>query len=525
MQSRLAFTTTLALVGRRWVHLLLASLLIAGGFTLTARPVAAQAEYTCVNKTTANGLGNNIVYGVYASGSTVYAATQSGLGISTDGGVSFTNKTSAIGLGNSLVYGVYASGSTVYAATLGGLSISTDGGASFINKTTANGLGNNIANGVYASGSTVYAATYGGGVSISTDGGASFTNKTTTNGLGNNTVDGVYAVGSTVYAATDGGVSISTDGGASFTNKTTATGLGNNFVLGVYASGSTVYAATYGGGVSISTDGGASFTTYTTANGLGNNWVRVVYASGSTVYAATYGGGVAICTQSGPNVSVPTRTQGIAADNTIHVPVQFASKGKSIAATGFALNYDTTCLRFDPTDANKDGIPDAITGLDKLPANFVASVNYTDTTKLSGVALYQPTSPVTAQLSDGTLFTATFTVQASCIPSDIATKDVTVGFAASPKPSFGDSAAQDVTGSATNGTLTLYHNNPPTAITLDNNRVGENSAVGTPVGLFSSTDLDAGDTFTYTLVSGTGSDDNASFSISGRTLNTRASFD
>jgi len=119
----------------------------------------------------------------------------------------YTNVVATVssGLGDNIVYGVYASGSTIYAATFGGLSISTDGGASFTNKTTTNGLGNNTVKGVYASGSMVYAAT-SGGLSISTDGGASFTNKTTTNGLGSNTVKGVYASGSMVYAATSVGV-------------------------------------------------------------------------------------------------------------------------------------------------------------------------------------------------------------------------------------------------------------------------------------------------------------------------------
>ena len=44
---------------------------------------AAHAQ-VFTNFTTANGLGNNVVYGVYASGSTVYAATQGGLSISLD---------------------------------------------------------------------------------------------------------------------------------------------------------------------------------------------------------------------------------------------------------------------------------------------------------------------------------------------------------------------------------------------------------------------------------------------------------
>ena len=53
----------------------------------------------------------------------MYAATGGGLGISTDGGATFTTYTSANGLGSNTVYGAYANGGTVYAATLGGLGI------------------------------------------------------------------------------------------------------------------------------------------------------------------------------------------------------------------------------------------------------------------------------------------------------------------------------------------------------------------------------------------------------------------
>jgi hypothetical protein len=86
---------------------------------------AAAGIVTFTNYTTTNGLGNNNVRGVYAIGSTVYAATQGGLSISTNGGANFTNYTTTNGLGNNIVNGVYASGSTVYAATNGGLSIAT----------------------------------------------------------------------------------------------------------------------------------------------------------------------------------------------------------------------------------------------------------------------------------------------------------------------------------------------------------------------------------------------------------------
>ncbi|WP_409685179.1 Ig-like domain-containing protein, partial [Algoriphagus aquaeductus] len=68
-------------------------------------------------------------------------------------------------------------------------------------------------------------------------------------------------------------------------------------------------------------------------------------------------------------------------------------------------------------------------------------------------------------------------------------------------------------------------NDAPTDILLDNSNVSENEPVGTRVGIFSATDPDTGDTFTFTLAPGTGADDNASFSISGNELRTSQVFD
>ncbi|WP_372896787.1 cadherin domain-containing protein, partial [Stieleria sp.] len=68
-------------------------------------------------------------------------------------------------------------------------------------------------------------------------------------------------------------------------------------------------------------------------------------------------------------------------------------------------------------------------------------------------------------------------------------------------------------------------NETPTALTLSNSTVGADAAVGTTVGTLSTTDVDSGETFTYSLVSGTGDDDNASFSISGDELQTAATLD
>ena len=71
----------------------------------------------------------------------------------------------------------------------------------------------------------------------------------------------------------------------------------------------------------------------------------------------------------------------------------------------------------------------------------------------------------------------------------------------------------------------LNTNEIPTNILLSSTNVIENLAVGTTVGSLSTQDPDFANTFTYTLVAGTGSGDNGSFSISGSNLLATASFD
>ena len=68
-------------------------------------------------------------------------------------------------------------------------------------------------------------------------------------------------------------------------------------------------------------------------------------------------------------------------------------------------------------------------------------------------------------------------------------------------------------------------NAAPTNLTLSNQNLAENQPAGTPVGTFGTTDPNAGDTFTYSLVAGAGDGGNAAFAINGQTLVTTASFD
>jgi VCBS repeat-containing protein len=68
-------------------------------------------------------------------------------------------------------------------------------------------------------------------------------------------------------------------------------------------------------------------------------------------------------------------------------------------------------------------------------------------------------------------------------------------------------------------------NEDPTDISIDSTSIAENAGANTIVGTLSTTDVDAGDSWTYTLVAGTGDTDNAAFNINSAELRATASFD
>jgi hypothetical protein len=64
----------------------------------------------------------------------------------------------------------------------------------------------------------------------------------------------------------------------------------------------------------------------------------------------------------------------------------------------------------------------------------------------------------------------------------------------------------------------------PTGILLSNSQIAENQPFGTVVGLFSTIDQDAGETFSYALIPGAGGQNNSLFAISGNQLRTNGRF-
>jgi len=107
------------------------------------------------------------------------------------------------------------------------------------------------------------------------------------------------------------------------------------------------------------------------------------------------------------------------------------------------------------------------------------------------------------------------------------TFDITPSVAGNVAMQVAAGAANDNAGNGNNASniITRLYNRNPTDITLSPAIIRENNALGDVVGTLSSADADGADTHVYTLVSGTGDTDNASFSVEGSLLKANLVFD
>jgi hypothetical protein len=87
---------------------------------------------------------------------------------------------------------------------------------------------------------------------------------------------------------------------------------------------------------------------------------------------------------------------------TVTTPIQLTTDGHTVAAAAFALKFDATHLRFDPTDKDGDSIPDAIHLA--TPVRFTANVHYNAVTSQIEIALYGASLPLPS-LTDAVIAT------------------------------------------------------------------------------------------------------------------------
>jgi uncharacterized delta-60 repeat protein len=140
------------------------------------------------------------------------------------------------------------------------------------------------------------------------------------------------------------------------------------------------------------------------------------------------------------------------------------------------------------------------------------------------VTAISPTSGSTAGGTSVTLTGTNFTGATGVTIGGAAATGVSVVSATSitcttPAGTAGTASVVVTTAGGSNAANTLFtYNSAPTDIALSSSTIAENNAANATVGTLNTTDADVGDTFTYTLVSGTGSTDNGSFTIAGSSL-------
>lgn len=152
----------------------------------------------------------------------------------------------------------------------------------------------------------------------------------------------------------------------------------------------------------------------------------------------------------GPTVSIPF---GLPARSgvPVSVPILFLDNGQDISTTALSVDFDETCLAFDPTDANGDGIPDAVTFL--TPPGFFTVASYDPSDTDGELDLVAGDVPPEVVLPDGPILTLELTP--TCEASPGTTLSAPVRFSAAPRPSFGDLEGRSVPGTYLHGAVTL----------------------------------------------------------------------
>ena len=231
-----------------------------------------------------------------------------------------------------------------------------------------------------------------------------------------------------------------------------------------------------------------------------------------------------------------TYTVDFAPGQTVNLNLPAASLGGS-AVVWVYLDTDNSVVEFDETNnvlgpyyldseiavedalSNNliDGqiVPDFGTiGVDSSSAARTYTIKNVGTFDLTGLAVtvdgtnsgdFTVTQPALTTLAPNT--STTFTV--SFAPTAIGARSAVVKIASSDY----DENPFDL---RVSGTANL--NRAPTAISLSSSSLVEGNAANATVGNLQTTDLDDGDTFTYTLVAGAGDTDNGSFTIVGGAL-------
>lgn len=144
-------------------------------------------------------------------------------------------------------------------------------------------------------------------------------------------------------------------------------------------------------------------------------------------------------------VSIPA-AQPAPAKSTVTLPVNLTTNGNFVNSLVFSVDYDRSWLTFDPTDANNDGVPDAISL--NLPDGFQSIVAVDAQGELNFVIFTTVDGLI---LTDGAI--AKITLQAGA-PSQTTLSPVS--FFYEPPVSMGATGGQSVPTTANSGSVQVY---------------------------------------------------------------------
>lgn len=220
----------------------------------------------------------------------------------------------------------------------------------------------------------------------------------------------------------------------------------------------------------------------------------------------------------GPTLTISTDSVQVANDLTFNIPVNLALNGNEIPTVGFSIDYDESCVLFDETDADSDGLYDAV---QNVPAGFTAEASHsaTDSDGELDLAIFYFGSP-SVSLGDGVLVELGFQAKPACVTTDGTLVELAFNFSNDPAPEFAGLDGGDVPGTSEDAVIPLQFNSAPTDITLSAATIAENLPAATIVGSLTTADSDGADTHAYTLTGG----DVADFAIAGSDLKSNTSF-
>ncbi len=152
------------------------------------------------------------------------------------------------------------------------------------------------------------------------------------------------------------------------------------------------------------------------------------------------------------------------AGSSVEVPVTLSTDGAQLTDLSFSLDYDQSCLVFDPTDGDDDGLADAI--LFFGPAELMADVSFdaADTDGEVDVVVDVPGTAPAEFLSDGVLAIVTFGVICDPAPASFqgsrsrtsSTRLAAVDFSADPSAVFIENQVQALSGTVVDGSVLVY---------------------------------------------------------------------